>query len=79
MKKINRCQFCQSDPVLNYQIINPACTNIFVICPSCLMRGPVITIKEYFQYTNYSEIFINHKEDVDRVIFFWNSMSYETE
>jgi hypothetical protein len=79
MKKINRCQFCQSNPVLNYQIINPACTNIFVMCPSCLMRGPSITIKEDFRYTNYSAIFTSYKEDVDRVIFFWNNMSYETE
>ena len=77
MKKINKCQFCHGDPVLHFQIINPANTNIFVVCPSCLMQGPAITVKEYFQYTNYSEIFKNHKDDMERIIKFWNGISYE--
>ena len=71
MEKINNCPFCKTDAILFTEVRNPCSRYIFVICPSCMMRGPSIPITQYFQYFD-DKLTDNNVEECNRTIRLWN-------
>jgi hypothetical protein len=71
--KINNCVYCDSEAILFSEIRNPASRYIFVICPSCMMRGPSIPITQYFQYFD-NKLTDNNVEECNRTIRLWNML-----